>query len=99
MSARDKHKRSKSKKSRPVKDETLLEIFQQRDALLAERPADVEKIGQACKGAFRCAKDKDTACLDKIKANLSAIKKGGGKKRRSRSKTRSKSRSRSRSKH
>lgn len=81
------------KKKGPSSDKAK-KIIELRDALIA-KGLDVEKVGLACKGMYRCDKLADDKCLDGILAKLSKIKDGGGFHR---AKSRSRSRSRSRSK-
>lgn len=85
-----------ARKKKAPSDPTVGDLFARRDKLLASAKDDAskEKIHLSVKGAFKCAKEQDKKCLDKLSDNLKKL--GGGKRRKSRSRSRSRSKSRSR---
>ena len=84
------------KKKKGPKQETAKRIIALRDKLIAAGN-DPEKVGLACKGMYRCDKEVDAACLNRILASLEAMQAGDKKPKKKGGAARSKSRSRSRS--
>ena len=85
-----------ARKKKVPSDPAVTSLFERRDKLLASAKDDEakEKIHKSVKGAFKCSKEQDKKCLDKLSDNLKKL--GGGKRRRSKSRSKSRSRSRSR---
>jgi len=92
--------RSRSRPKKGPKHELGKKIIALRDELIAKADGDAEKIEsihKACTGMYKCDKEVDLDCLNRILSELQKVQ-GGGKKRRSTSsKRKSRSRSRSRS--
>ncbi len=80
-----------TEKPKKENDPFVDSLIARRDKLLETADTEEKKVDihMQLKGMYKCAKDKDTACLDKISENLKKI---GGRPKRSKSKTRSRSR-------
>jgi hypothetical protein len=87
MPAKKKTSKSAATKSSSKKasDPAVEELIARRDKLLAaaETEEKKEEIHMLLKGMYKCAKDKDVSCLDKISEGLKKV--GGRPRRRSRS--------------